>query len=256
MLNRSTPERAGAHLSVWQKAEHLAVGLFTGKYQEFKFDRGMMSVTFDDFPRSAWLNGGPILRRVGARATYYVSGCFCDGTMDGVPYYRSADLKEIVSDGHELGCHTFDHVSTFETDVETYDASVQRNRRFVDQLLPGYQMRSHALPYGHARVAHRRALARAFDAVRGARRPRQTQRNDRTLLRAAGLEECQTSTVNWPKLIAMTARCRGWLIVYIHGVTDRPGPHDTRPEILEGVLSTAAEHGLGFATISEVLSRR
>ncbi|HEY2836509.1 MAG TPA: polysaccharide deacetylase family protein, partial [Rhizomicrobium sp.] len=39
--------------------------------------RPIASITFDDFPKSAWSEGGPVLARHGVRATYYTSGSFC-----------------------------------------------------------------------------------------------------------------------------------------------------------------------------------
>ncbi len=53
-------------------------------------DAAIASLSFDDFPRSAWTVGGPILARHGVRATYYVAGRFCGGQEDGLDYYDEA----------------------------------------------------------------------------------------------------------------------------------------------------------------------
>ncbi len=216
-------------------------------------EQGTLSITFDDFPRSAWLAGGPILARFGARATYYLSGGFCGIVQNDVAFYSAQDVTELVAAGHELGCHTFDHHSTFKVDLGTYLASVRRNAAFVETILPGYRLRSHAYPYGHVRASHRRALTPLFDGLRGVRGPRDVARYTPKMLRAAGLEQWQSGRIDWPGLIVDTARRRGWLIAYSHGVTDQPSPFDARPEDLERVLDLAAKEGLRFATVGETL---
>jgi peptidoglycan/xylan/chitin deacetylase (PgdA/CDA1 family) len=39
--------------------------------------RPVASITFDDVPKNAWTQGGPVLARRGIRATYYTTGGFC-----------------------------------------------------------------------------------------------------------------------------------------------------------------------------------
>jgi peptidoglycan/xylan/chitin deacetylase (PgdA/CDA1 family) len=71
--------------------------------------RPVVSFTFDDFPRSAALNGARILERHGARGTFYVAGSYCGKVVDGVVQYCAEDLSALSHGGHEIGCHTFNH---------------------------------------------------------------------------------------------------------------------------------------------------
>ena len=52
-----------------------------------KSHRPLASVSFDDFPKSAWEVGGRILDQYDAKATYYAVGDFCGRTVDGVRQY-------------------------------------------------------------------------------------------------------------------------------------------------------------------------
>lgn len=254
MPNATTPGNSGDRTRLLGRVRHIGANLVPGRPSKARLERGTVSLCFDDFPRNAWTEGGPILHRAGVRATYYIAGGFCDGKRDGVPFYKASDIPEIVGADHEIGCHTFDHHSTLEVDLGTYLASVRQNGSFIKELVPGYEMKSHALPYGDVRLAHRWALGRLFDGVRGVRAPHQTHRIDRTLLRAAGLEERVANTIDWSRLLSMTARDRGWLIVFTHGVSDQPTPFDTHRDSLEGFLAMVAGTGLQFATVQEVLS--
>src|SRR6202012_2766789 len=42
--------------------------------------RSVASITFDDFPKSAWDQGGAVMARHGVRGTYYTAGGFCGRT--------------------------------------------------------------------------------------------------------------------------------------------------------------------------------
>jgi len=69
----------------------------------------VISFTFDDFPRSALLNAGAILRERGLAGTYYASfGLMGRKTTTGEIFTRD-DLGELVQQGPEVTSHTFDH---------------------------------------------------------------------------------------------------------------------------------------------------
>jgi hypothetical protein len=71
--------------------------------------RPVASITFDDFPKSAWEIGGPVLARHKARGTYYTAGNFCGRTVKGTVFYDEADLRALAAAGHEIACHGYGH---------------------------------------------------------------------------------------------------------------------------------------------------
>lgn len=242
-------------LSIPQRIAYRAGNMLPLGHRSSRNQRGILSVTFDDFPRSAWLAGGEMLAEAGGQGTYYLSGTFRDANIDGVPYVQDEDVLRLVAAGHELGCHSFDHRSVLQCSLRDYLGSVQRNAELVDSLLPGYRIRSHAFPYGHVRLANRIALRQRFDVLRGIRTPRRLAAFDPTHADAAGLEVRRQDAIDWPRLIADTARRRGWLILFTHGVTDRPTPYDTRPRELKRILSCARSEGLDIVPVGAALDR-
>src|SRR5437868_1211537 len=88
----------------------------------------VVSFTFDDFPRSAWLTGGAILQRFGAAGTYYVSLGLLDKETPTGRICVAGDLAALVEQGHELGCHTFSHCHSWETEPQAFEDSVLENR--------------------------------------------------------------------------------------------------------------------------------
>lgn len=95
-----------------------------------------ISFTFDDFPRSALQSGGEILLEFGLRATYYASfGLMGTETPSGTIFVFD-DIKELLLQGHELGCHTFNHCHSLKTNSKVFEDSIINNKRALGELLP------------------------------------------------------------------------------------------------------------------------
>src|SRR2546425_8888876 len=69
----------------------------------------IISFTFDDFPRSALQLGGAILKRFGLTGTYYTSFGLMGKRAPAGTMFLPEDLEALFEQGHELGCHTYDH---------------------------------------------------------------------------------------------------------------------------------------------------
>ena len=67
-------------------AARLCLGLIAGALLAF-------SLSFDDFPATAWTEAGPVLAAHGVRATYYVCGGLCDGVNMDRDQYRLEHLQ-------------------------------------------------------------------------------------------------------------------------------------------------------------------
>src|SRR6058998_881395 len=81
----------------------------------------LISFTFDDFPRSAFLEAGSILGRYGVMGTYYVSLSLVGKQSHLGPMFQREDLKEVLHLRHELGCHTFGHCHSWTTRPDEYE---------------------------------------------------------------------------------------------------------------------------------------
>lgn len=220
-------------------------------------ERGALSITFDDFPKSAWTEGGAVCASHGVRATYYVAGGFEGRVIDGVDQFDADDLAALTEAGHELGCHTFDHVSALKTPPAVFAASLARNAAYVAERVPGVRLSAFAYPFGDVSLAADRAVARqGFSSARGI----QPVLNGRTvrprLLAAVGLEDRKRAEYDFPALIEAAAREPGWLILYAHDVSDRPTPFGCTPADLDRMLTRAKAAGLDIATVGAVMARR
>ena len=244
------------HLTTWQKGANWLSHRVAVARRRILLPRGVLSVGFDDFPRSAWTEGGPVLAAHGARATFFASGGLCGVRWRGLAQFTDGDLAAAHAAGHEIGCHSFGHESAAQVSAARMLASIARNRVFLAERLDGYAPRSFAWPYGHAAPQIQWRASRRFACCRGVRAGLNGNVTDASLLRGVGLERRQRGLHDLPALIACAAAERRWLILFTHDVQDDPTDYGCTPAELDAVLARARREGLDIAPEGEVMARR
>lgn len=218
-------------------------------------DRGVLSLSFDDIPVSAWTEAGPIMAEHGIKATYYVAGGMAGGRNLGLPQFETEHLLQIAEAGHEIGCHTYEHVSVLTLSAAELEASIDRNARWVADRLDGRRMTSFAYPFGDASITAKRVIARRFRFGRGVRDGVNSGTVDGACLLAIGLESRRLPGYDLEALIQATVDRKGWLIAYGHDVSDRPTPYGCRPEDLDGLIRMASAAGLDVLPVEAAWER-
>ena len=217
--------------------------------------RGVFSLSFDDFPESAWTEAGPILSDHGVRATYYVCGGLESGFNLDLPQFTTRHLEALAEAGHEVGCHTFGHTSVLRMSAAELEDSLDTNARWVAERLDGRRMTTFAYPYGDASIGAKRAVRARFALGRGVREGISRGREDRGLIKSIGLESRRLPGYDLDALMAETARTGGWLNAYGHDVSDRPTPYGCRPQDLDRVIRLAKAAGLDILPVAEAFGR-
>lgn len=225
----------------------------------------LISFTFDDFPRSAWLEAGSILTQYGVRGTYYASLGLMGKPSPMGPMFEAGDLKELVNAGHELGCHTFGHCHSWNTPADTYEREIVKNQKALAQVLPGITLETFAYPFSAPHVGVKRVAGKHFVCCRGGgmrvRRyfPRaggQTFNSgvaDLNLLCAFFLEQSCENPEAVKRLIDQNAQARGWLILATHDVRDTPSRFGCTPAFFEQVVQWSLESGARILPVVKAL---
>lgn len=225
----------------------------------------LISFTFDDFPRSAFLEAGTILARYGVRGTYYASlGLMAKQSPMG-PMFQAEDLQELLHLGHELGCHTFGHCHSWNTPSDIYERAILENQKALTQVLPGTTFETFAYPFSAPHLGVKRVAGRHFVCCRGgglsARRcsPNaggQTFNSgvtDLNLLCAVFLEKIRDNPEALKSFIDQNARARGWLIFATHDIRESPSRFGCTPGLFEQVLQWSLESGARVLPVVESL---
>lgn len=225
----------------------------------------LVSFTFDDFPRSAFLEAGSILSQHGARGTYYASLGLMGKQSPMGTMFEAGDLKEILDLGHELGCHTFRHCHSLSTPPDIYGRAIVENQNALNELLPGIKFQTFAYPHSAPTVAVKRVAARHFLCCRGGGlRPGRyfpraggktfnSRVTDLNLLCAVFLEKSRNNPEAMKSLIDQNAHARGWLIFATHDVRESPSPFGCTPAFFEQVLRWSLESGARILPVVKAL---
>jgi peptidoglycan/xylan/chitin deacetylase (PgdA/CDA1 family) len=226
-------------LSPWSPRPRIHQSVFR-RQMRMALPGPIASFTFDDFPRSAWLNGGRILERFGVRGTYYASL----GLMDTEDYYGALftqeDLTALIGKGHELGCHTFSHVGARQTSLGAFEGEIRRNRRRAEELLPGYILRNFAYPGGQVTLRLKRQMRKYAASSRGTYQGVNRHWVDLDLLLSQELFE--NNPLDRVKEVVDGCKAQpGWLVFYGHEICDHPGRFGCTPGYLEAVLEIVAK---------------
>ena len=149
----------------------------------------LISFTFDDFPRSALLTGGAILKRFGLSGTYYASFGLMGKKASTDLMFLAEDIAAVLEQGHELGCHTFAHCHSWETKATVFERSVVDNALALDRLFPGVSFRTFSYPISPPRPQTKRTMANYFTCCRGGGQTFNVGTTDLSYLSACFIEQ-------------------------------------------------------------------
>lgn len=241
--------------SIWKKIE----GRYKGNTSRYFFRRPcvircdvpLISFTFDDFPVSAWRIGGAILRRWGVKGTYYAAFGLMDNATLYSEMFSAEDAKSLLDEGHELGCHTFDHLHSWQTKRSDFEASILRNGNVLDKLIPGTTFKTLSYPYSEPSPLNKLAAGKSFLCCRAGHRRPNVGKVDLNGLGAHFLEQYRGTPNTMKELVDSNRRERGWLIFATHDIATEPSRFGCTPECFEDIVRYAVESGAQVLPVIE-----
>lgn len=217
--------------------------------------RAIVSFTFDDFPRSALLNGGAILERFNAAGTFYTAlGLSRQTTVCG-EMFDLDELPCLLDLGHELGCHTYDHCPAWETSPARFELSVIRNAAVLQEHLPGAEFRSLSYPISYPRPDTKDRVSRFFPCCRGGGQTFNRGTVDLNYLSAFFLEQSIHRPEAIRQLIVENQAAGGWLIFATHDVTENPSWFGCTPAFFRDVVRFVANSGTEILPVGQAWDR-
>jgi peptidoglycan/xylan/chitin deacetylase (PgdA/CDA1 family) len=117
-------------------------------------DRPTVSITFDDGYADNYDLAFPLLRRHGARATFFLTAGFLErdpGVMkrfrQGLPPLEWGQVREMRRGGMEFGTHTYSHPNLRDLDRAGVEDELRRSKLIVEERL-GEPVTAVAYPFG------------------------------------------------------------------------------------------------------------
>jgi peptidoglycan/xylan/chitin deacetylase (PgdA/CDA1 family) len=202
---------------------------------------GVVSFTFDDFPKSALAVGGGILESYGARGTYYASMNLA-GTLRAVgQMFDREDIRAAHRAGHEIACHTHTHLDCCASAKRSMLTEIGDNASALSSAIEGFVPTNFAYPHGRVSPMAKRVLGSRFSSCRGVRGGINSGIIDLADLFSVAIFDSDFDEAEMRHLIDDNCSIGGWLIFYTHDVGDARLPFGCTPGQLEAVVAYTAK---------------
>lgn len=215
--------------------------------------RPYISFTFDDFPVSALRIGGTILKDFGLLGTYYASFGLMGTKAPTGEIFTSEDIVELLANGHELGCHTFDHAHAWNTNSNAFVESIIKNNNALNKLLPGSTFRSFSYPISVPRPSIKRKMPVHFQSCRCGGQAFNSSLTDLNYLKAFFLEKARDRPDFIKNIVDKNCIDKGWLIFATHDVCDKPTEYGCSPSFFSDIVSYCKSTESLILPVSEAL---
>jgi peptidoglycan/xylan/chitin deacetylase (PgdA/CDA1 family) len=222
-----------------------------------RMDRAVVSVTFDDVPRSAYLNGLPVLDSLGIKGTFYVAMGLCGASVAGAAadmqdheHLAHADIIDLYARGHDIACHTYSHYRLDQGTPEGLVDDAARNVAALQQLLGGAPVEHFSYPFGQLDFRLKRLLSSRYKTMRSSCPGINDSATDLNLLLATSIYSRSFDRSALAGIVDAAMQSGAWLVLYTHGVTENPGAHDCTAEQLAWVLEYCRSSGAELLPVS------
>jgi len=214
-----------------------------------------VSLCFDDFPKSAAHNAAPMIEERGWRATWYVAGSFMGKTEPEYgAMFEATDLQKLRRNGHDFGCHTFDHIDCRSASADDIAAQERLSTQFLHQHGIN-DVRSFAFPFGSVDLASKKLMSNAGPALRGVKPGINSNDIDLNMLRACGLQDNQGGTSRALAELNTLEEQDGWVIIFTHDVRDAPSPWGVTPTEYADLLNAVKASGAEVVSVGDMIDR-
>jgi peptidoglycan/xylan/chitin deacetylase (PgdA/CDA1 family) len=160
------------------------------------------------------------------------------GTM-----FLAEDLKAVLEQGHELGCHTFGHCHAWDTEPSVFEDAIVQNQQALKELIPGASFKTLSYPISVPRVQTKRRVSKYFACSRCGGQTFNVGKADLNYLSAYFLEQSRDNPEAVKHLINENCRAGGWLIFATHDVCGDPGRWGFIQEFFEDIVGYSVSSG-------------
>ena len=223
------------------------------KWTQLDLSQPVISFTFDDVPNCGFEHGMAILSKHGFAGTFYVALTFLDNDSSET-HFRERHLKMALAQNHELADHTHDHLEFYETGFEQASQDINRNKKRIRKILPGYQFVNFSYPFGHQTFSSRKIVYHEYQSGRGNEFGINRGLVDLNNLKSVRLYENRYTLKKIYRFIDRAIATKSWLIFFTHDIQDNFTDYGCSPAYFEAVVSYCAENKVKVLTVKDAIN--
>jgi peptidoglycan/xylan/chitin deacetylase (PgdA/CDA1 family) len=213
------------------------------------FNRGMVSLDFDDGWQSTFTNAIPILDAAGFKSTQYI----ITGYMQNAPgYVTKNQVLQMYNTGHDIEAHTQTHPDLTTLTQAQMTTEISGSRQ--DLINIGITPIALAFPYGTYNSAVLQTVKNAgFTASRTALVQDggyNYKNQDPYLLKTQDVESA-TTLADIRSWIDSASVNKTWLILVLHSVAGDGTQYDTSPAKLQSIVNYLKTSNVDVVTVKQ-----
>lgn len=215
-----------------------------------QFTSPMISIDFDDGSFGTYKYGVPIMSALGLKGTYYLNG----SVLDTKNYMTTAQIKNLVKTGNEIGSHGYYHTDSVTIDPLTYAQQTLQNKTLL-QKISSQKINSFAVPFGSYDDSIVNVVTQHHDNLRDTSGALNYAYSFDTYHIHGKVVTSDMTTSYIQSLIQKTSDNHAWLILVFHDVSNTASsdPYTLTTSALRSILTQIKNSGIKVATTQQAL---
>ena len=221
-----------------------------GEYVPAKFNRALVSLTFDDGWRSIYTNGLPLLNKYGFVSTQYL----LTGTIDYPDYMTVAMMNAFKNQGSEIASHTINHYDLTTLNNSQLNLELSKSQSDL-RTWTGASADNFATPYGAYNSNVLNAVKQYYRSHRGVEEGYNTKDNF-NIYNIKVQNMLYTTTPAQVQAWVNQALADGsWLVLVYHevGTNNEDPTYSVTPANLDAQLNLIKQSGIMVVTVGQAL---
>lgn len=219
-------------------------------YQVVGFNRGLVTLTFDDGWENNTTTALPVMKELGFKSNQFYATSFIKNPSVSNPREL---IQRFTAAGHEIGSHTVSHPDLTTLSMADSNAELRDSQIYLQNFL-GKPVKYFATPYGAYNSAVKEQIMSYYSVHRTVDAGYNSKDNfDISRLKVQNVLSTTTTSelAGWVKKAKAD---KTWLILVYHRVGPNPGPYDTTTYKFKQQLNAIKNNQVPVKTITGALS--
>ncbi|HZP55517.1 MAG TPA: polysaccharide deacetylase family protein [Candidatus Saccharimonadales bacterium] len=218
-------------------------------YPSNKFNRPLVTISFDDGWESSYKNGVPAVDAMGFKPTFYING----GNLGQSGYMTADQVKALSAKGYEIGSHAYYHDDLVSIPLSQAYSEITKNNTYLSSLI-GMPITDFATPYGSYNQPILNKIMQYHQSHRDTSGLVNYKYNFNPRIVHSVLVTKGTTLSSLNNLLQTTKANGGWLVLTYHEIASGGDDYTITKSTLQSQLNAIKNSGLTVETVQQGLS--